>query len=173
MLKALLMVPALCIPGLAVAAPGPLPDPAAAMQKIAAEPFRYGGEIQGSVPELTQSVDQPPVHLSIGLSSPATNGSLTGEAILFTADRRLVAEGPVSGRITPGLTNGTAGCDLHVALPGQDVALSGICTADTLSGEIVSAPRHVTLFTRLVSWWGDRAVAGRYWLTPASFDPPR
>ncbi|WP_419731083.1 hypothetical protein [Lichenicola sp.] len=172
MLKALLMLPATCAPVVAAAAPLTPPNPVAAMHRIAAEPFRYGGDVQGSVPELAQPVDQPPLHLSIGLSAPAADGSIAGEAILFTSDRHLVAEGPVSGRIMPGLTSGTAGCSLRLALPTQDVSLSGICTADTLSGEIVSAPHHVALFTRLASWWGDRAVAGRYWLTPASFDPP-
>ena len=153
------------------AGPTAWPDPVAAMQRIAAEPFHYGGEVQGSVPEVAQPVDRPPLHLSIGLSAPAADGSLSGEAILFTVDRHLVAEGRLSGRIMPGLTGGTAACSLHLALPTEDVSLSGICTADTLSGEIVSQPRHVALLTRLVSWWGDRAVAGRYWLTPASFDP--
>lgn len=166
----MVMMPALCIPALALAAPVLAADPALTMRRMAAEPFRYGGEIQGSVPELTQSVDQPPLHLSIGLSAPALDGKLRGEAILFTADRHLVAEGEVSGRIMPGLTSGTAGCSLLLSLPSQNVSLSGICTADTLSGEIVTGPRHVGLVARLVSWWGDRAVAGRYWLTPASFD---
>ena len=171
MLSTLIMAPALFMSALASAAPLVSPDPALTMRRLAAEPFRYGGDIQGSVPELTQPVDQPPLHLSIGLSAPAADGGLRGEAILFTADRHLVAEGQVSGRIMPGLSSGTAGCSLRLSLPSQDVSLSGICTADTLSGEIVSGPRHVGLLTRLVSWWGDRAVAGRYWLTPASFDP--
>ena len=155
------------------AAPSPpAPDAAAAMMRIAAEPYRYGGSLQGTVPELDHAVEQPPIHLSIGLGAPDRDGQLAGEAILFTADRRLVAVASVSGRLTGGPTAGTGNCTLHLALPTQDVVLSGLCTADTLSGEIVSQPHHVGLLTRLVSWWDDRAVAGRYWLTPGSFDPP-
>jgi len=94
-----------------------------------------------------------------------------GEAILFQADRRLVAQGIVSGRLVVGPTAGTGDCTLHMSLPTQDVLMRGVCTASVLSGEIVSEPRHVGLLTRLLTWWDDRAVAGRYWLTPASFDP--
>lgn len=154
------------------AAPPPAgPDPAAAMLRIAAMPYRYGGALQGTIPGRLSPVDQPPLHLSIGLGGPSPDGRLRGEAILFTADRRLVATGPVSGRIAGGPTAGTGDCTLRLALPGQDVTLSGLCTADTLSGEIVSRPHRPDLLTRLVSWWGDRRTAGRYWLTPASFDP--
>lgn len=159
----------------AAAPSSPGPDPAAAMRRIAAMPYRYGGALQGTIPGRPSPVDQPPLHLSVGLAGPSPDGRLRGEAILFTADRRLVATGPVSGRITgspaAGPTAGTGDCTLRLALPGQDVTLSGLCTADTLSGEIVSRPRRPDLLTRLVSWWGDRQTAGRYWLTPASFDP--
>lgn len=161
----------ICLACTGRAAPRPAPDPAAVMARIAAEPYRYGGVLQGTVPGVREAVEQLPVHLSIGLAGPAPDGRLQGEAILFTADRHLVALGQVTGRLTGGPTAGTGDCRLQLALPAQEVALSGLCTADALSGEIVSQPRHVDLLTRLVSWWGDRAVAGRYWLTPASFDP--
>lgn len=146
-------------------------DPAAAMKRIAAFPYRYGGALQGTVPGAAASVDQPPDHLSIGLSAPAPDGTLHGEAILFTADRHLVAIAPVSGQRTGGATPGTGSCSLRLELPAKTVMLTGLCTADTLSGEIVSTPSPGGLLARLVSWWGDRSVAGRYWLTPASFDP--
>ena len=58
-----------------------------------------------------------------------------------------------------------------MTLRAQRVTLTGLCSAGTLSGEIVSTPSHVGLLTRVVTWWDDRAVAGRYWLTPESFDP--
>ena len=161
----------ICLASAGVAAPLPAMDPGAAMVRIAAAPYRYGGELQGTVPGIRMAVDQPPVHLSIGLQAPSPDGRLQGEAILFTADRHLVALGLVTGRLTGGPTAGTGDCMLHLALPTQDVTLSGVCTADTLSGEVVSQPHHLDPLTRLASWWDDRAVAGRYWLTPASFDP--
>lgn len=149
---------------------GPTPDPAAAMARIAALPYRYGGALQGTVPGVAAPVDQPPDHLSIGLAAPASDGTLNGEAILFTVDRRLVAITPVTGRIVGGATPGTGSCTLRMQLPAETVTLTGLCTAETLSGEIVSRPQR-GLLERLGAWWGDRAVAGRYWLTPASFDP--
>ncbi|MGI4748594.1 MAG: hypothetical protein ACRYGI_00615 [Janthinobacterium lividum] len=167
-----LAMAACCLPVIAIAASDDRgSDPGATMLRIASQPFRYGGELQGTVPGLHEAVDQPPLHLSIGLSAPAANGSLHGEAILFRADRRLVDQGMVSGRLIAGPTAGTGDCTLHLSLPTQDVLMRGVCTASVLSGEIVSEPRHVGLLARLVTWWGDRAVAGRYWLTSASFDP--
>lgn len=160
----LLAMVACCLPVIAIAASDQSSDPGATMLRIASQPFRYGGELQ-------EAADQPPLHLSIGLSAPAADGSLHGEAILFRADRRLVAEGRVSGHLTAGPTAGTGDCILRLSLPTQDVLMQGVCTANTLSGEIVSRPHHVGLLTRLVTWWDDRAVAGRYWLTPPSFDP--
>ncbi|MGI4798593.1 MAG: hypothetical protein ACRYG8_32045 [Janthinobacterium lividum] len=157
----------------ALAAPAGMlpPDPAAAMRRIAALPYRYGGALQGTVPGVVTTVDQPPDHLSIGLAAPAPDGALQGEAILFTADRRLVAITLVIGRLAGGATPGTGACSLHLELPVETVTLTGVCTAATLSGEIVSTPRPGGLLRRLAAWWDDRAVAGRYWLTPASFDP--
>lgn len=160
-----------CLPASALAASDRGSDPAVTMLRIASQPFRYGGELQGTVPGLQEAADQPPLHLSIGLSAQAADGTLHGEAILFRADRRLVAQGVVTGRLIAGTTAGTGDCTLHVSLPTQDVLMRGLCTARVLSGEIISEPRHVGLLARLVSWWGDRAIAGRYWLTPASFDP--
>jgi hypothetical protein len=161
------------VPAMAVAVPatGAAPDPALAMRRIALQPFRYGGALQGTVPGLSAAVDQPPVHLSIGLGRPGPDGRMTGEAILFTADRHLVAMGAVDGQLQPGQTPGTGACTLHMMLQGQTVTLSGLCSADTLSGEIVTQAARVDLLTRLVSWWDDRTVRGRYWLTPGSFDP--
>lgn len=173
MIKATLLVAMLATwPLAALAQPV---DPAALMRSIASRPFRYGGALQGTVPGLETAIAQPPIHLSIGLDAPSAAGALTGDAILFTADRRLVASGAVSGQLDPGPTAGTRRCTLHLALPlprpDHDVTLSGICTADTLSGEIVTHGARAGLLTRLVSWWGDSDVSGRYWLTPASFDP--
>ena len=140
-------------------------DPATLMRRIAAEPYRYGGSLQGTVPGVAGAAGQPPIHLSIGLAAPDAQGVLRGDAILFDRQRRLVASGPVVGRLAGGA------CSLRLSLPAGEVTLSGICTGATLSGEIVSRPRRLDLLTRLVSWWGDEAVSGRYWLTPASFDP--
>ncbi|NPD69380.1 hypothetical protein HN018_21315 [Lichenicola cladoniae] len=167
-----LAITACCLPVSAIAASSaPGSNPGATMLRIASQPFRYGGELQGTVPGLQDAIDPPTMHLSMGLSAPAADGSLHGEAILFRTDRRLIAEGMVSGRLVAGPTAGTGECTLHLTLPTQDVVMQGVCTAGALSGEIVSQPRHVGLLTRLATWWGDRAVAGRYWLTPASFDP--
>ena len=146
-------------------------DPTTVMREIAAEPFRYDGALQGTVPGRRATVDQPPIHISVGLSAPDAQGGLQGEAILFDQQRRLVASGRVSGKIAGGSTAGTAACTLHLSLPSEEVTLSGVCTASTLSGEVVSQPHPADLLARLVSWWGDDAVAGRYWLTPGSFDP--
>ena len=150
------------------------PDAAALMRRIAAEPHRYGGSLQGTVPgvrEVPGAVDQPLVHLSIGLAFPDAHGMLRGDAILFDRQRRLIGSGPVVGRIAGGPTAGTAACSLRLSLPTEEVTLAGVCTDTALSGEIVSRPHRRGLLTRLVSWWGDDAVAGRYWLTSASFDP--
>ncbi len=152
---------------LPVAVPAPAAtDPAALMRRIAAEPYRYGGSLQGTVPGVAGAVDQPPVHLSIGLAAPDARGVLRGDAILFDRQRRLVASGPVVGLLAGGA------CSLHLSLPAEAVTLSGICTDAALSGEIVSRPRRAGLLTRLASWWDDDAVSGLYWLTPPSFDPP-
>ena len=142
------------------------PDPVAAMREIAAEPYRYGGSLQDMVTGSGAAVDQPPVHVSIGLAAPDAQGRVRGQAILFDQRRRLVAQGPILGSVAGGA------CELRLWLPAAGVTLSGVCTATTLSGEIVSRPHPAGLLTRLVSWWGDGAVAGRFWLTPASFDPP-
>ncbi len=140
-------------------------DPAALMLRIAAEPYRYGGSLQGTVPGVAEAVGQPPVHLSIGLAAPDAQGVLRGDAILFDRQRRLVASGPVVGRLAGGA------CSLRLSLPAGEVTLSGVCTDTALSGEIVSRPRRAGLLTRLVSWWDNDAVSGPYWLTQASFDP--
>ena len=141
------------------------PDPAVVMREIAAEPYRYGGSLQGMVPGSTAVADQAPIHVSIGLAAPDAQGRVRGQAILFDQKRRLVALGPISGSAT-----GDA-CELRLSLPAAEVTMSGVCTTATLSGEIVSRPHPEALLTRLVSWWGDAAVMGPYWLTPASFDP--
>ena len=160
------------LPCAASALPAPVQqeDPAAVMARIAAAPFRYGGDVQGTVPGRADAVDRPPLHLSLGLAVQP-DGRLTGEAILFTADRHLVALGPATGRIAGGPTPGTAACHLDLALADRAVSLNGVCSRDVLSGEIVSRPQPLGLLARLVTWWGDREVTGSYWLTPASFDP--
>jgi len=171
-----LMSAGVLLPAGARAAAPSYPDPAPIMQRIAAEPFRYGGALQGTIPVETTTDGQPalapePVHLAVGLSGVGPDGRIAGEAILFTADRHYVASGPVSGHMEAGWSAATATCQLSLALPGRSVKLDGICTPTGLSGEIVSNPEHVGFLTRIVTWWGDRAVAGRYWLTPDSFDP--
>ena len=164
-----------CIMGAwTAAAAGPVTDPGATMRWIAAQPFRYGGALQGVVPGAAGAIDQPPVHLSIGLGAPDSTGRIQGKAILFTADRHLVALGPVDGRIVagsmPGIGSGS-GCTLRMMLADRTVTLSGSCSARALSGEIVSRASRVGGLARLVSWWGEDPVSGRYWLTPESFDP--
>ena len=143
-------------------------DPTALMRRIAAAPFRYGGSLQGTVPGVPVSVDRPPVHISIGLGSPDTQGRVRGEAILFDRRRQLIASGPVLGH----LASGPGGaCSLLLSLPADRVMLSGVCTPTVLSGEIVIQPHPAgDLLARLASWWGNDAVAGRFWLTQASFD---
>jgi hypothetical protein len=145
-------------------------SPASMMRFIAAEPFRYGGSLQGTVPGVAGAVDQPPIHLAIGLGTPGPGGRLDGGAILFTTDRHLVGASEVTGHLKPGPTAGTGACVLHLTVLNQPITLSGLCTADTLSGEIVIGSAPAGPLTRLFTWWADRTVSGRYWLTPASFD---
>lgn len=164
-LASTMLVLQMAAPALAVS------DPATVMREIASEPYRYDGVLQGTVPERRFAVDQPPIHLSVGLAAPDARGRLQGEAILFDQHRRLVASAHVSGQIAGGPTAGTAACALHLSLPSEELTLSGVCTASTLSGEIVSQPRSADLLARIVSWWGDDAVAGRYWLTSAGRSP--
>ncbi|MBE7210092.1 MAG: hypothetical protein INR65_03665 [Gluconacetobacter diazotrophicus] len=169
---ALFATAALLLAGCAAPPPAPSPDVAALMREIAGQPYRYGGALIGTVPGLAGPVDQPPVHLAIGLSAPEADGTLHGRAILFDAERRLVAEGPVTGRLDPGFSPVTRPCALHLSLPQGPVDLSGTCTATLLSGEVVSQPGPPDLVTRIAFWWGDRATTGRYWLDRDSFDPP-
>ena len=95
----------------AVAASGPQtgaqPDPALTMQRMAARPYRYGGSLGGRIPGSYGIPDRPPAHISIGLEAPDRDGRIRGEAILFTADRRLIASSDVDGDLRGGSTPGT------------------------------------------------------------------
>ncbi|MCQ8278437.1 hypothetical protein NFI95_08220 [Acetobacteraceae bacterium KSS8] len=161
------------------------PDPAGLMRAIAAEPLRYGGDLEGGLLDLPE-VGGRPVHIAMGLDAPAPDGAVRGRAILFDDARRMIAEGTIDGVIRPSETPSARSCGLKltvdgVALPGGapspmlrpagTVLMVGMCTGTTLAGEMRSAPPRPELLGRLIHWWGENDATGRFWLTEASFDP--
>lgn len=165
--------------------PQPVPEPGGLMRTIAMQPFRYGGDLDGSLLGLPE-VGTRPVHLAIGLGAPSRDGQVQGNAILFDGQRHLLAEGRVDGMLQTQPGGGIAPCALRLqldgvvladgapaasVLPAGGVLLTGSCSSNTLSGEIRARPPRLPLLGRLISWWGDRETTGRYWLTADSFDP--
>ncbi len=114
--------------------------------------WRYQGIISGvSLPgRLALSITEAP------------DGTIGGEALLLTPDRRLLAASVVSGQ-----AEGTR-CRLVLALGGRSERLRGVCSPTLIGGRLVSSPARPDLVTRLVFWWDDRNVAGEAWLEPAS-----
>ncbi len=161
------------------------PDPVGLMRAIAAEPLRYGGDLEGGLLGLPE-VGGRPVHIAMGLDAPAADGAVRGRAILFDDARRMVAQGTIDGVIRPADANAASPCGLKltvdgVSLPGGapaatlrpagTVLMVGTCTDTTLAGEMRSAPPRPALLGRLIHWWGGSDATGRFWLTGASFDP--
>lgn len=132
----------------------PVPDDVT-VQRAVAEYDRGAWHFEGSV-------DVSPIHGRLAMSlSEDSRGELAGEALLMTSDRRVLAVASVSGR-----ASGTD-CRLQFPLGDRIEVVSGICSSNIISGRLVSSPRRIELFDRLVFWWDDHDVVGEAWLAPS------
>lgn len=127
------------------------PDPAQANAAVLAYQrgaFRYQGTLGG--PDLRG-------RLLVSLSE-ARDGTLAGEALLLSPDRRLLAASPVSGRLT------VQGCHLGLVFAPDPVAVDGICTPTVIGGRLRRSPPPQDFVSSLLFWWDDRSTDGQAWL---------
>ena len=144
------------LPGVAAQAA----DPDALVRRMAAQPFHYGGMIEGPVVG----------RVLIGLDAPAHDGAVHGEAMLLTTDRHLIDTGTVSGRVQGAPVPGGRDCRLDFRFAGRVTTLRGVCAASTLSGEITAGNNdRPGWLARQIFLRKSGGSGGRAWLTEAAF----
>jgi hypothetical protein len=136
-------------------------EPNALLRSMTAKPLRYGGVLRGPVNG----------RLLLALDEPAPDGGLQGKAMLLTDDRHLIETATVSGNWAAAPVPGGHDCTLRLSLADRTVTLLGLCTADTLSGQILTRRKGANWLTRQILWWDHADAGGRYWLTGAAFYP--
>jgi hypothetical protein len=152
------------------------PALAALVQRMAAQPLHYGGDISGTLPARAGTGDAAgapnpvPAHLMLAVGYADGQGRLAGDALVMDPTRHLVDTATVSGQVQPG----PAGqCRLLLQFTdGETATVDGTCTPQLLSGALALSPRRPGWITRTLTWWNDRELPGRVWMDRDSFASP-
>ncbi|MCQ8239422.1 hypothetical protein [Rhizosaccharibacter radicis] len=151
----------------------PTPALSSLVARMAAQPFRFGGDVAGTLPDTVADPDRgsrlpAPSRLLIALGPVGTDGRSSGDALLMDGARRLIATGTVQAAV-----NAAGDCRVSMAFSdGERAELDGTCRADTISGPLTLQGRRPGFIRRVASWWDDRRVDGWAWMDRASFDVP-
>ncbi len=148
--------------GLALALAASLPAPARAQAAMPAAPAATAWldalAAVGRQPRVYHgSVGRRSLHIGLGLPGP--DGRFGGMAVLLDDANRVVAAGPVHGRV-----DGRS-CRLRLDLGDVTAHVDGACRADTLSGRLDEVRHRPFNPIRFLYAKGDEHVTGEVWLT--------